>query len=320
MIQQTINRILKNLQIPNLLERLTEHISGSELQSLLLAVFERIPSRLTPAALLRHTRENRFVQPSLLDPLELLQYEHTILTIARNYGCKPIQLSPLAPLGSCSIIAPVHQNKVVSALRGTEIVADATNMLALLLCKEQWQKPDLSGEIRHTCCTHRHVRAQQFTFTGFTPHFQVFCMVSAGRDTGSLNFERLAFQKHLELYRAFFSQYPELSPLRLQFYQRSESEKAERIIKNLHLITEQYWQSLEIMDIIKTDDNAYYDGVQWKLFIANQGKTFDIADGGLVNWSQRLLENHKERMMISGLGLELLIKIVGGTVKNTNFD
>lgn len=33
----------------------------------------------------------------------------------------PVQLSPVAPLGSCSVVATVDQNKVVSAVRGTEV-------------------------------------------------------------------------------------------------------------------------------------------------------------------------------------------------------
>jgi hypothetical protein len=36
------------------------------------------------------------------------------------------------------------------------------------------------------------------------------------------------------------------------------------------------------------------------------GREFEIADGGLVDWTQQLLGNHKERMLISGFGLQLL--------------
>lgn len=38
------------------------------------------------------------------------------------------------------------------------------------------------------------------------------------------------------------------------------------------------------------------------------------ADGGYTDWTQRLSGNRKERFLISGLGLELLFKII------SNFD
>jgi hypothetical protein len=38
------------------------------------------------------------------------------------------------------------------------------------------------------------------------------------------------------------------------------------------------------------------------------GGEWEIADGGFVDWTQRLLENKKERLLISGFGLEMLVK------------
>jgi hypothetical protein len=42
-------------------------------------------------------------------------------------GCLPV-----APLGACAIMGHASQNKVLSALRGTEVVADPTNVMALV--------------------------------------------------------------------------------------------------------------------------------------------------------------------------------------------
>jgi hypothetical protein len=44
--------------------------------------------------------------------------------------------------------------------------------------------------------------------------------------------------------------------------------------------------------------------------IAIAGKEIEIADGGLVTWTQQLLDNRKERLFISGLGIEYLSKIL----------
>ncbi|HMI65132.1 MAG TPA: hypothetical protein VK517_03810, partial [Cyclobacteriaceae bacterium] len=71
-------------------------------------------------------------------------------------------------------IALVDQNKVVSALRGTEVVADATNLLALESSKRR-KSSRFDNEAIHLCTLHRHVRAQAIPRgKGFTPHFKVF--------------------------------------------------------------------------------------------------------------------------------------------------
>ena len=38
----------------------------------------------------------------------------------------------------------------------------------------------------------------------------------------------------------------------------------------------------------------------------------NIGDGGFLDWTQRLTNNKKERIMASGLGLELTLKIMKG--------
>ncbi len=38
----------------------------------------------------------------------------------------------------------------------------------------------------------------------------------------------------------------------------------------------------------------------------SDGADRSIADGGTVDWTQRLLSDAKERLLVSGIGLELL--------------
>jgi hypothetical protein len=59
-------------------------------------------------------------------------------------------------------------------------------------------------------------------------------------------------------------------------------------------------------------ENGYYLGVQFKLYIEWAGQEWEIADGGFVDWTQKLVGNRKERMLISGFGLELLYKMRQG--------
>ena len=49
----------------------------------------------------------------------------------------------------------------------------------------------------------------------------------------------------------------------------------------------------------------------FKLGVLVDGEPVEIGDGGMVDWTQRLLGNRKERLMTSGLSVERLAMAVG---------
>lgn len=200
-----LERILNKLGNSDLITLLTERISGSELNTLLLKVFNEKANQSSPSDLLRRYRENRFVRPAPADALQLKQLEMDVLKIARSHGVSPIQLSPVAPLGCASVVGTVDQNKVISALRGTEVVSDATNLLALHIADLLKNDTNAREDGLSFCTTHRHVRAQHFGGApGMLAHFHLFGMATSGVDQGSYSFELPAFWKHIEVYRMIF--------------------------------------------------------------------------------------------------------------------
>jgi len=100
------------------------------LQSLLLAVYRRRASRLSPAAVLRQYQENRFVQPAHVSSWESVEFDRLAYSLLPECF-EVVELSPVSPLGSCSVLATVDQNNVVTTSRNTEVCADPTNVLAL---------------------------------------------------------------------------------------------------------------------------------------------------------------------------------------------
>jgi hypothetical protein len=56
---------------------------------------------------------------------------------------------------------------------------------------------------------------------------------------------------------------------------------------------------------------GYYRDLCWKVH-AVDGERFEVADGGFVDWTQRLLSNAKGRLLISGLGIERLAMAASG--------
>src|SRR6185436_7864770 len=91
-----------------------------------------------------------------------------------------LELSPVAPLGACSTIAITHQNRVLSALRMTEVVSDPTNVLALECARRMRAGHELPI---HLVTSQRVVRAQPVPkLPGYAPHFRMFVLASGGRE------------------------------------------------------------------------------------------------------------------------------------------
>jgi hypothetical protein len=96
-----------------------------------------------------------FTRPAPVDQRTLIDLDGHLLAAAPDF--EAVELAPLAPLGVCSTIAPTSQNRIVSALRGTEVVSDPTNLLALE-CAARLQAD--AAQIVRLATSHRATRAQ----------------------------------------------------------------------------------------------------------------------------------------------------------------
>lgn len=289
---------------------LSDRLSGADLNSLLLELFRHKTSDSSPADLLRRYESNRFVQPAAVDAIRLKQLELDSLTVARDHGYEPVQLSPVAPLGSCSIVAPADQNKVVSALRGTEVVADATNLLALHIAAGLKSGAlDNRDTLVRCSTTHRHVRAQQFPqMPGMFAHFNILALVASGKDNGSYQFELQSFREHVGVYAALFRN-GFGAEIEIAVNRRGGYTDGEGLLARLMKDAESLPFRVSVSPDADRTDNAYYKGLQFTV-IAHIGESaLPIGDGGFVDWTQQLLGSRKERMLISAIGLERLAMI-----------
>ena len=304
-----IAHIEEKAGLPGLIDQLNERLSGSELNTLLLELFRRRAGELSAPQVLEQFGANRFVTPSAIDQLHYLEYDASLIKRAKEKGFTALQLSPLAPLGTCSALGLVHQNNVVTALRGAEVVADATNVLALRVAQDT--KKSGSKEPIKYCTVHRHVRSQALTMPWHTAHFGIFCAVTGGFDTGSYAFELLALREHIDLYLALLEEQFAPADLILRLYFK---EEAPAFRKNLEdqLATLPEGMTLEVKD--PGEGTAYYEGVQFKFFARSGGEEINLIDGGFVNWTQKLLHNRKHRLLISGAGTDLLLKLKLGLI------
>ena len=108
-MDKIVERIEHKAGVPGLAAILAEQLSPTDLQSLLLEVYRIRSSRIQPSTVLSDFESNRFVRPSTVPPISLLRWEQ-IAFAHLPPEFEPIALSPVCPLGTNSIVAPVDQN------------------------------------------------------------------------------------------------------------------------------------------------------------------------------------------------------------------
>jgi hypothetical protein len=298
--------VAKKNGLSNLFDDLTEKLSPSELNTLLPELFRTKAKKLTAAELLRQFEKNRFAAPSEVDTINFKEFEIRCLKLAKSKGFIPITLSPLAPFGTCSALAFVDQNNVVTPLRGTEVVSDATNVFAILMSSDFKKKKD-HGLIKYAT-THRHVRSQPLSNPAFTAHFGIFCLATGGPDRDSFTFELEQLMDHINIHLSVYSNEFDLNKERLllRVFLKEENEIFQQRLKdNLRNITDPIIVQIER----QLNPGDYYKLVQFKFFLVRNGQEINLSDGGFVDWTQKLIPHKKHRLIISGVGTELMHKM-----------
>ena len=308
-MKKIVEKIEKKIDSPGIAKKLAAGLSASEINSLFIEVFNEKSRQLSAPEILFQFRNNRFVKPAVVNPAGYKELEINWLKKAEEINFTPIQLSPLTPFGTCSSVAPVDQNNIVTALRGTEIVSDATNVLALKMADEF--REEIQNRLIKYCTTHRHVRAQSFDNPLFAAHFGLFCMASGGYDNGDFSFETENIKDHINFYLAqlssAFDKKNIVVKVELDYKNENMNNKLKDMLNYFH-------NDFKIIFINKDDGNNYYQLCRFRINLNYKDNEINLADGGLVDWTQKLLQNKKSRYLISAIGLELLYKINEGMI------
>jgi hypothetical protein len=272
---------------------LEKGLSATDLQTLLLDLARTRSMQVDAARLGRRWAEDRFVQPGQVDPRRLAGL------VARIWGLLPpefagVELSPVTPLGTCSGVGPVDQNWIVSTIRGSEVVSDPTNVLALEAERRRRSTPD---EV-HLAAHSRVLRAQRFP-AGFSAHFALLALVSSGRDRGSSATELDFLRRHLTAWRILLD--GTLGPGRFLIIYSTFGDRvlAERISDQLQPDFPELRPAEESMPGV-----GYYAGLRFKIMAPTADGELDIGDGGLTSWTAQLAADAKERCLISCVATE----------------
>jgi hypothetical protein len=263
-------------------------------------------ANVSPADLIRRYRADRFVAPSAV-PFDRLRRTQDRLLAVLPTDFEVLELAPLIPLGAHSAIAPVDQNNVVSTVRGTEVAADPTNGLALEAAIRRRRllrdDPRSSASVR-LAAIQRVVRGQRFEGAVSFAHFQLFAVVTAGRDVGGLAFERTSASEHVRFAcRALVAAGADRVRVELTDFSAGRMAPVVQAVREA-LSSQPGVEAIDRPD--RQEARGYYTGFCFKAFASVGDATLEVADGGHVDWTQQLVPSRKERSMITGLGIDRL--------------
>ena len=230
-----------------------------------------------------------------------------------------LELSPVCPLGTNSVVAPVDQDNAVTTIRNTEVCSDSTNVLALECARRRrgTYRGDSHPEVdTKLCASHRLLRPHLPDDPASFPHFRIFSLCTAGRDRGSYGFEVAALREHLEFYVRLLQRAGQagfrLEAVRTTLTVFDETRFPVLKAKVLKVLSRSY-PSVEFMfNQEQESGQGYYSGVRFQMYARDQaGTEYFLVDGGLTDLTQQLLSNRKERLLISGMGSERFVSVFG---------
>ncbi len=307
-----LTRIQRELGIPDLLEQLVQKLSPTDRQSLMLEFYNRCAEKVELRHIFRNYLSNRFVKPATSNPLTLSIFDQIAFENAIKFNFRPIGLSPLAPLGTCSKMATVHQNKIVSTIRNSEVLSDTTNVLALEASKRRatiLKEKTKSNKKVKLCTSHRVVRAQGLADPKHFAHFNLFSLVTAGKDVGNMVFEVESLKEQLWFYLALINQLSDFQFFKVEIkvtVLKNRSLKS-KIKEHIFLPLKSRFSAVEFLfDDVREAGRGYYQSICFNIEMENvDGLKISLGDGGFTDWTQKIINNNKERFLISGFGSEL---------------
>lgn len=300
-IHPALRRVLQQAGDPALVDRLAA-LPGADLTTVLLEVQRRRASRATPAEVMRRYATDRFTAPATVAFAAQRRAEDAMLA-ALPAGFEVLTLAPVLPLGAISAVATVDPRNVIATVRGSEVAADPTNGLALEAAVRRRAlaaEPRSAGLIR-LAATQRVARAQHVSGPVSFAHFQLLGAVTAGRDTGGHAFERDSAATHLGFAAAGLRRLG-ASRIRLELtcLDPAMSGVAAAVAAALAGA-----EGVEVADAPeRSSGRGYYTGLCFKVQATFGGPELEVGDGGFTDWTAQLLGNRKERLLISGYGID----------------
>lgn len=219
-----------------------------------------------------------------------------------------VELSPVAPLGTCSAVAGVSQDRVVTTVRGTEVVSDSTNVLALEAATRRRSRahPDAV----HLASCSRQLRAQRFG-EGMAAHFRLFTLVSSAQRQRSCQQESTLLLEHLRCWAAVLAAVAPRTPVRVEVT-GWDPVLRERLHDTVLPSFAEDSSFTVVEDPDRVRAKGYYTAGALLVLAETPGGPVELGDGGFTDWTARLTQNDKELCLTSCIATERLAMVAHG--------
>jgi hypothetical protein len=289
--------------------RRTRHDAAGDRRGELLAAARDEAARRRPADLLHQWSTDATVGPSTVDLRTTVAYDALALDAAPDY--EALLLSPVAPLGAASVVAPTSQDRTLSTIRASEVVSDPTNVLALEAARRLLADP--RGHVR-LCSSHQVLRMQPVADgEGHTRHFRLFVLADAGAGLADDGFEVAAVAAQLGVYRRILDAAASTHaldwehPLAVVRTDGSRPALAERVIAAIAASQPDVEVRAESLS------SNYYHGLRIGFGVHGRAGVFrEVVDLGVFDWVAQLTSNRRHRSVASAIGIQLLPVLFGG--------
>lgn len=160
------------------LEERLLNMRWSDIYLELLPIFEEKTARMSPSEIRKNYQENHLTGAGAIDARKLHEIDGVIIQkLPENVHF--LDISPVVPIGSSSILTRVSQKTILSTIRNLEVLADPTVVLALESLKRQVENPEKNI---YLATSSRMLRLQRFApGSDMLQHFRGFSVSSAGK-------------------------------------------------------------------------------------------------------------------------------------------
>jgi hypothetical protein len=240
--------------------------------------------------------------PAPVDLRRLRRIEDRLLSVVPD-EVEVLALAPVVPLGTHSVVAGVHQNNVLATVRGSEVAADPANGLALEAAVRRREARTRGRAVPPVRLAALQRVIRRVPGSGRFAHVGLFALATAGRDSGGLAFERRHAAEQLRLLcaalRAAGAGAVEVTATLLDPAAAPVTEAVRAALADHPDVV-----LAEAVD--RAGGRRYHTGWCFTLAAVRDGVRVELGAGGFVDWTQRLLGNPRERLLVSTIGVDRL--------------
>ena len=341
------SRIERHLEMPGLVDALSSRLPASDLRSLLMEIYAARAAAVTEADILRNTARDPLFAPSAVSAATLTALDGAAFQAASEFTpldlspvCSFAAASVLGGTSQNNILTTIRNAECLgdpTIALAIEAAGRRSASVLVRLCSshrvirlQPFDGPGLSRHFRlfTLVSAGRDSGSRRFETSQLREHVRVYLQMFRmfAKAGFSLQAPRVEFTDmnavEAALEQAGIRRRDIRESIRAHRAGGSERFLSERGIAALPDVAQPQLEAEVIAPLRSEFPEAqfrlnqqrleglgYYQPFAFRISpLAPDGQTYAIVDGGFTDWTARLLNNRKERLLISGVGTEFVCK------------